>query len=144
MLAMTVRSMEIVIEGPRLFDRDLIQLIRSFANDLLAGFTALKVSIRCARLIRVRYRLYATGRPSLADCCPLSLPHGALNNFRPDSINREALSLIGLLACFCFPPDFGPLSSIYSLPHRALNNLRSADSIQQSSTTGTLNVRMKF
>ena len=41
MLAMTVGSMEIVIEGPRLFDRDLIQLIRSSAEDLLAGFTAL-------------------------------------------------------------------------------------------------------
>ena len=41
MLAMTVRSMEIVIEGPRLFDRDLIQLIRSSAEDFLAGFTAL-------------------------------------------------------------------------------------------------------
>ena len=129
--------MEIVIEGPRLFDRDLIQLIRSSAEDLLAGFTALKVSIRYARLIRVRYRLYATGRPSLADCWPLSLPHGALNNFRPDSINREALSLIGLLACFCFPPDFGPIYSIYWLPQRALNNLRSAVSIQQSSTTGS-------
>ena len=65
MLAMTVRSMEIVIEGPRLFDRDLIQLIRSFARDLLAGFTALQVAIRYTRLIRVRYRLYATGRPSV-------------------------------------------------------------------------------